>query len=183
VFAGIDAGIEQVPNFRPLVLRIPLPKTVAKAEEAFLGAGFFLVAPRATHAAVKAKLFDGCEEGGYLEAITADLPRCGNSDARTDCVLDRADDEPAAEFLRAPVSEFVQLGKMMSSVDIEERHRDIGRPEGLLRQAQQADGILAAGEHQAGPLKLGRHFAHDVNGFGFQILQMIQMIRTHCLAL
>ena len=84
-----------------------------------------------------------------------------------------------AEFLRAPVAEFVQFREMMAGVHVEQRHRDVGRAERLFRQAQQADGILAAGEEQGRPLEFRRDFTHDVNRFGFQILQVIQMITVH----
>ena len=67
----------------------------------------------------------------------------------------------------------------MARLDVEKRHRDVGRAEGLFRQAQQADGILAAGKEQRRALEFPGDFTHDVNRLGFQILQMIQMIRTH----
>ena len=62
---------------------------------------------------------------------------------------------------------------------LSKRHRDVGGAEGLLRQAQQADGILAAGEQQGGPLELGGDFAHHVDGLGFQILEMVEMVAVH----
>ena len=49
----------------------------------------------------------------------------------------------------------------------------VRRTKRLFSQAQEADGILAAGEEERWALKLCRHFAHDVNGLGFEILQMI----------
>ena len=67
----------------------------------------------------------------------------------------------------------------MAGVNVEQRHRDVRRAERLFRQTQQANGILAAGEQQGGPLKFRRDFAHDVNRFRFQILQMVQMVAVH----
>ena len=64
----------------------------------------------------------------------------------------------------------------MAGVDVEKRHRDVRRTERLFREAQQADGILAAGKEQGGALKFGRDFTHDVNRLGFEILQMVEMI-------
>ena len=93
VFAGIEAGVVKIPDFRPLILRIPLAEAVAETEEALLRAGFFLVASRAADAAVEPKFLDRREQGGNLQAIAADLagsrqwrclwrwrlPRCGRS--------------------------------------------------------------------------------------------------------
>jgi hypothetical protein len=56
---------------------------------------------------------------------------------------------------------------------IEERHGDFRRAEGFLGEAQEADGILAAGEEQGGALELAGDFAHDVNRFGLEILQVV----------
>src|SRR6185295_14465895 len=67
VFAGIDARMVEIPDFRPLIFRIPLAEAVAKAEEPFLGAGFFLVAPRAADGAIEAEFLDRGEQRGDLE--------------------------------------------------------------------------------------------------------------------
>jgi hypothetical protein len=73
----------------------------------------------------------------------------------------------------------ISSGKLVAGLDVEERHRQVGRPEGLFGEAQEADGILAAGEEQRGPLELGRHLAHDVDGFGLQVLEMVKMVGGH----
>ena len=67
----------------------------------------------------------------------------------------------------------------MSGINVEQRHGDVGRAERLFGQAQQADGILAAGEEQGGVLEFRRDFTHDVNRFRFQILQMVEMVTVH----
>ncbi len=96
-----------------------------------------------------------------------------------DGLFDGADDQFRAEFLRAPVAEFNQLRKFVAGFDVKKRHRNVRRAERLLREAQQADGILAAGEEQGGALEFSGDLTHDVNRLGFQILQMVEMVRTH----
>jgi hypothetical protein len=64
----------------------------------------------------------------------------------------------------------------VAGLDVQKRHRNVGRAKRLFREAQEADGILAAGEEQGGAFKLGGDFTHDVNRFCFQILQMIKMV-------
>jgi hypothetical protein len=64
----------------------------------------------------------------------------------------------------------------VAGVDVEQWHRDVGRAERLFREAQQADGVLAAGKQQGRPLELGGDFAHDVDRLGFEVLQMVEMV-------
>ena len=109
MFARIDAGVVKIPDFRPLVFRVPLAEAVAEAEETFLGAGLFLVAPRAANQAIKLKFLNGREQRGDLQLVAADFAGRGNGDALGDGVFDLADDEFGAEFLRAAVAEFVQF--------------------------------------------------------------------------
>ena len=156
VLAGVQAGVVEVPDLRALVLRVPLAEAVAEAEEALLGAGLLLVAPRAADAAVEAELLDGRQQRGNLQAVAADLAGRRHGDAVGDGVLDRADDELGAEFRGPAVAELVQLREMMAGVDVEQRHRDVGGAEGLFRQAQQADGVLAAGEEQRRAARIRR---------------------------
>jgi len=179
VFAGIDARVVEVPDLGTLVLRIPLAKRIPKAEEPFLGAGLFLIAPRAADEAVELEFLGGGEQGGDLKAVAADLAGGGHGDARGDRILHLAHDQFAAEFLRATVPEFIQFGEVMAGVHVQERHRDVRRAEGLLGEAQEADGILAAREQDGGAFEFSRHFAHDVNAFRLEVLQVVEVIRVH----
>ena len=179
MFARIDAGIEQVPDFGPLIFRVPLAEVVAETEEAFLRAGLFLVAPRAANQTIKLKFLNRREQRGNLQLVAADFAGSGHSDAFGDGVFDFADDEFGAEFLGAAITEFIQFGEMMAGIHVEQRHWDVGRAERFFRQAQQGNGILAAGEEQGGPIELRRDFTHDVNRLGFQVLQMVQVIAVH----
>jgi hypothetical protein len=176
VFAGIHAGVVEVPDFGALVLRIPLPEAVAKAEKTFLRAGLFLVASRTADGAVETKLLDSGQQGGNLQAIAADFSGGRHSDAFGDGFLNVADDEFGAELLRATIAKFVQLGKMMAGIDVEQRHGEVRRPKSLFRQAQQANGVFAAREKERRPLEFGSDFAHDVNRLGLQILEVIEMV-------
>ena len=53
--ARADAAVQQVPELRPLVLRIPLALRVAEREDALLGARALLVAPRAAERRVEVR--------------------------------------------------------------------------------------------------------------------------------
>src|SRR5207253_292322 len=110
----IQARIVNIPNLRPLIFRIPLAETVAKTEETFLGARFFLVPPRAADAAIEAEFLDGSEQGGNLQAIAADFAGSGNGDAFANGFFDGANDQARTEFFCATVAKRVQFREMMA---------------------------------------------------------------------
>jgi len=90
-----------------------------------------------------------------------------------------ADDELGAELLRRAVAEPTPLGEVVAGVDVEQRQRHLRRAERLLGEAQEADGILAAGKKQRGAFEFARDLAHDVDGFGFEMLEMIEVVGRH----
>src|SRR3546814_1996050 len=56
--ALVDPGVVEVPQFRTLVLGIPAMLLVTEAEDAFLGAGFLLVAARTADGRIEAPLVE-----------------------------------------------------------------------------------------------------------------------------
>ena len=179
VFARIDLGVVKIPDLGPLVFRIPLAEAVAEAEETFLGAGLFLVAPRAADGAVELEFLDGGEEDGDLKLVAADLTGDRLRDALFEGFVHRADDELGAKLLGAAVAELDEFWKFVAGLDVEERHGNVRGAKGFFREAQEADGILAAGKEQGGALELGGDLAHDMDRLGFEMLQMIKMVATH----
>lgn len=139
-------------------------------------AGLFLVTPGAADAAVEAELLDGGEEGGDLELVAADLAGGLDGEAAGEDVIDGPDDETGAEFGGATVAEGEEFGEFVAGLDVEERHGDVGGAEGLFCEAQDADGILAAGEEEGGAFELGGDFAEDVDGLGFELVEVIEMV-------
>ena len=82
------------------------------------------------------EFLDGGEQGRDLEPIAADLAGRGRRDASGDGVFDGAYDEFGAELRGAPIAEFVQLGKMVPRVDVEQRQREFGRAKGFFSEPQ-----------------------------------------------
>ena len=157
-----------------------MAERIAEAEKTFLGAGFFLVAPCAADGAIKLKFLDGREQRRNLQLVAADFTRTRNGDAVGDGVFNFADNQFCADFFGATVAEFIQFWKMMASIHVQKRHRNIRRTKRFFRQPHQTNGILAAGNMRARTLKFRRDFTHDVNRFRFEILQMVEMITAHC---
>src|SRR5204862_601772 len=122
VFTRIETRIVKVPDFGALVLGVPLPKDVAEAEEALLGARLFLITPRAADAAIKSKFFNGAEQRRDLETVAADLALGQHGRAAGDGVVHGADDELGAELFRTAVAKFQQPRKFVPRFSLEEGH-------------------------------------------------------------
>ena len=91
------------------------------------------------------------------------------------CTL--GDDQPQAEALDRPVAELDDLVEVLPGVDVHDRERHGSRPERLGRQVQHDHRVLAAGEQQTRTLERGGHLAEDVDGFGFERVEVGQLVR------
>ena len=127
-------------------------------------------------------LLDRVEQRRRLEPV-ARRARAGLLDdaALVDRLLHGRDDQPLAELGDAAVAELDHLGEVVAGVDVHQREREAAGPERLLRQAQQHDRVLAAGEQQHGPLELGRDLAHDVDRLGLERVEVGERALSHCL--
>ena len=80
------------------------------------------------------------------------------------------DHQPRPDLLhkRIPVSD--RLREIVPRVDVQQRERDLRRPERLRRQVRHDDRILAAGKQQRRVLELRRRLAQDENRFGLELV-------------
>ena len=92
-----------------------------------------------------------------------------------DRVFDRADDQALAQFGHARVAEGDHFVEVVAGVDVHQREREFTGPEGLFGQAQQHHRVLAAREQQGRVGAFGRHFAHDVDRFGFERVEVARV--------
>ena len=145
VLAGRVHAVEQVPQLGTLVLGVPLAEVVAVGEEAFLGAGFFLVAAGPTDAGIKLVFFDGVDEGRGLEAVAARVGAGFFLDfSGVDGGLNAADDEAGAESFDQVVSGFNRFREVVSSVDVDQWHGDAAWGESLGRKVGHDNAILSS---------------------------------------
>ena len=170
MLALAQAAVVEVPDLGALGARVPLAELVAEGQDALLRPRALLVAARAPEGGVEAVLLDRLEQHRGLEAVArrALLPDA----ARVDRLLHRRDDQPLVERLDQAVAELDHLGEVVAGVDVEDRERQRAGPERLLGEAQQDERVLAAGEHQHGPLELRRDLAHDVDRLRLEPLQL-----------
>src|SRR6185369_7269210 len=172
VLTLVAAGVVQAPQFWALVLRVPLAELVAEGEDAFLGAGLFLVAAGAADAGVEAEFLDGFEQRHRLVLVARFAFMLQHDGAAGHRILDRADDQAFAEFGGALVAEGDDFPVVVAGVDVHQREGELARTERLFGDPQHADRVLAAGEQQHRVGALAGHLAHDVYGFGFEPVEV-----------
>ena len=174
-FALANARIVKLPQFGPLVLRIPGMVLGAEGKDALLGAAFFLVAPRAAESRIEAifvqRLFQafglhhlGMQRRAGIERI----------DAALHAVLIDMDDQIETQPLRRLVTERDHLPELPGGVDMQQRKWRLGGIERLHRQMQHDRGILADRIEHDRLLELSYHLSHDEDAFGLQMLQMAE---------
>ena len=175
MLALVEAAVVEVPELGALVLRVPLAELVAVGVDALLGASLLLVAASAAEGGGEAVLLDGVEQGADLHPVAAGLAVVDH-DAAGDRVVDAGDHELDAQAADPAVTRLQDLREVQAGVDLQHRERDLGRVEGLLRQAEHHDGVLAAGEHQDGLLELGSDLTEDVDRLCLELVELTQPI-------
>mmetsp|Transcript_16679 Transcript_16679/g.31313 ORF Transcript_16679/g.31313 Transcript_16679/m.31313 type:complete len:278 (+) Transcript_16679:695-1528(+) len=182
VLARPDAGVEQRPQFGPLLLGLPLAEAVAVTEDALLGARLLLVAAGAANQRIEPVFLDGLQQRHGLVAVAA-FQRVGEADgAAGDAVFQMPDHQALAHLGHALVTEADDLGEVVARVDVHQREGQVARVaarvrgvlhlERLLGQAQHDAGVLAAGEQQGGALEACSDLAQDEDGLFFQRIQV-----------
>ena len=177
-------GVEQRPQLGPLLFGQPLAKAVAVAEDAFFGAGFFLVAPCAADQAVEAVLFDGFKQRhGLVEVARLQRMRQAHR-AAFHAVLQVADHQALAHLGDTLIPEGDHFREVVSGIDMQQREGQfalevIAAPsridsgfEGFFCQPQHHARILAARKQQRWPFKRSCDFPQDEDRLFFQPVEV-----------
>ncbi len=72
-FAGVNAGVKDVPKFGALIARVPLATLIAKGKDTLFGAGAFFVAARATDSSIETAVAQAIEQRRCFECATTAL--------------------------------------------------------------------------------------------------------------
>ena len=180
VLAHVLAAVKEVPQLGALVFGVPLAVAVAMRKEAFLGARLFLVAAGAAEGSVKAELGQGVEQGDRLQPVARGVGAVFfDHAAAVDRVLDVADDQLDIVAFRQVIAEVERFLEVVARVDMQQREGDAAGGEGAARQLDHDNRVLAAGEEQDRAFKLRGHFAHDKDGFGFQLHKVSALLPVH----
>ena len=123
VLAGLDEAVVDVPELRPLALRVPLAEVVAEREDALLRAGALLVAARAAEGSLEAVLLDRVEQRHRLQPV-ARRPRPVLDHATVvDRVLHRRHDQARPHLTGEAVAVLDHLWEVVARVDVHDRER------------------------------------------------------------
>src|SRR5688572_33236910 len=126
------AGIEEIPELRPLESWIPLSELVAVGVDAFLGARFLFIATGPAEDGVEPQLGDRVEQRDGLQAIAAGgWPFFIADPAEVDRILHPPDFKGTGETRRERVTERERFGEVMAGVDVQQRNRQPARVAGL----------------------------------------------------
>ena len=109
----VVATVEEVPQLRALILRIPLPVLVTEAIDALFGAGFLLVAPSASEQRVELVITNRPQKRGRLQSVARRTNTHFVGDATgVDVLLHAADHEPELVFIHGPVAKLQDFGEI-----------------------------------------------------------------------
>ncbi len=170
---GILAGVVELPQLRPLVLRIPAMLCGAEGEDALLGAALLLVAARAAEGGVEAVLVERLLERLRLHDVGVHLRAVRERvDALRQTLRVHVHEQLHAEFARHLVAKLVHVAELPRRVDVQQRKRRRRRIERLDREVQHHRAVLADGVEHHRLLALRHHLAHDVDALGLEPLQV-----------
>lgn len=168
------ASVEKVPQLRTLVLRVPLAEIIAVRKETLLGPRLFLVAAPAAEAGRELVLLDRVEQRHRLQRVARGVRSLLFLDPPpVNRVLHVTDLQPRPELLRERIPVSDRLREIVPRVDVQQRERDLRRPERLGREVRHDDRVLPAGKQQRRVLELRRGLAQDENRFGLELVEMV----------
>ena len=143
MLAGGVAAVVQAPQLGALVARIPLAELVAQRDDPLLGARLVLVAAGPAEDGVVPAGGDGVQQRHGLQRIARAVGALLEA-AVVDVVLHAGDFEPHAEAPHRLIAEREHLGEVVAGVDVQHRERDAPGEEGLRRQVEDDDRVLAS---------------------------------------
>ena len=159
-FARRNAAIVEVPQFRPLVFRIPDVVGGAEGEHAFLGAASFLVAAGAAERGIEPVLRQRLLQRFGLHDVRIERRAVGKRiDPLREAVTVHVHDQTEPEPRRGLVAKADHLAKLPRCIDVQKRKRRFRRKERLSRQMQQNGRILADRVEQNRLAEFRRHLA------------------------
>ena len=165
------ARVEQMPQLRPLVARIPLSEVITQADDALLGASLLLITTPAAEDPVEAPLRDRVEQGPRLERIAGAVAALVQAPV-VDPVLHLLDDQSQTQPLDFGIAIGEHLGEVVPGVDMQHGEGDRRRPEGLDREVEHDDGVLAPAEEQDRAFEFADDLADDVDRLAFQHVEL-----------
>ena len=162
-FSLADTGVVDVPQFRTLVLRVPLVEFVAERKDTFLGTRFLLVAAGSTEGGIEFVFVKSMKQGLCLHQVGMYLATVGErSYAGTESIHVAFHNQFPAMFGGIFVAELQHLLKLPFRVDVHQRERRTSGCKGLFGQTYHYRRILADAVQHDGILKFCSHLADNI---------------------
>ena len=126
-------GVEYVPQFRSLVLGVPLAEFVAVREYALLGAGLLLITACTTASAVKFMFGQGVKQRYGLQLVAAGVESLLlNNFSLINGFLHGTYHEVCTQTLYQVIAIDKSLGEIVAGIYVYKRERYLGRVESLV---------------------------------------------------
>lgn len=168
-------AVVQVPQFRALLLGLPLSECIAQREDSLLGAGAFLVASGTAEHGVEPVLGDRVEERNGLQRVADAVGALGETSVG-EVLLDAGHVQAQVVLRNHVVAEIQHLLQVVPGVDVQQCERQGSWPERLDGQMQQNRRVLATREQDDWALEFAGHLSEDVDGFGFECVEGVEPI-------
>ena len=171
--ALVDAAVVEVPQFRALILGIPLAEAVAEGVDPLLGAGFLFVAAGAAEGRIETAFGQGVEQRAGLEQAAAFLgAEAEGTGAVVDRLAVRVDDQSGADLARRNGRETRSFRGTYRWYRCAAGETECGAGmERLLRQPDHHGGVFADGVQHHRRWNSAATSRMNVNAFGFQQLE------------
>ncbi len=179
-FAGRDAAIEDIPQFRTLVSRIPDMVFRTEREHALLGSAQLLVATRSSERSIEA-----VRSQGLLQCVGLHHAGVGGGAVldRVDALLEPCaidvDDQIEPETLHGFIAKPDHVAEFPGGVDVQQRERQIRRMECLPCQMQHDRRVLADRIEHDRLAAFSDDFTEDEDRFRFQAAQVVGQMIHH----
>ena len=168
-----DPCVEQIPQFRPLIARVPAMAGRAEREDPLFRPALLLVAARAAEGGIELMVIERLLQRIGLHDLGMQR-RAGSDriDAAREAVLVHMHDQIEPEPPRGFVAKRDHVAELPGGVDMQQREGEFRRIERLERDMQHDAGVLADRIQHHRLLELGNDVAHDLDGLGFKAPQM-----------
>ena len=150
---------------------------VAEGEDALLGTALFLVTPCTAECSVKLVLVECGEQCLRLHQVGMHLRPMGEgADAGLEGFLVALDNEVPSVLGSVTVAELYHLAELPLRIDVHKGERDFAGRKGLLGKTYHDARILSDGIEHHRVFEFRCHFADNIYGLGFELLQMTEAI-------
>ena len=148
MLAGLNARIEQRPQLGALGFGLPLTESVAVREDAFLGAGFFLIPAGAANQRIKAKFVNRFQQRHGLVHIARLARVCKPHSATFHGIFNVAHNQFGAQLFGAVIAKIGHFLEVVAGVYHQQRIRNAAAAlrvyKSLLGAFEQDQRVLAA---------------------------------------